>query len=72
MQWGITSADKYRVWNGYGNRYWPRDYLVDNEGYIICDHVGEGGYNETDNMIRSLLAEPGTNTDVNRTFTSLT
>lgn len=68
----VIQDNNYGTWNAYGNRYWPRDYLVDSEGYIRYDHVGEGGYNETENMIQSLLAEPEMNTNVNRTVTSLT
>ena len=45
------------TWNAFQNNYWPRKYLVDSEGYIRYDHIGEGGYVETENAIRSLLAE---------------
>ena len=38
-------------------RYWPRKYIVDNEGYIRYDHIGEGGYAETEKVIQSLLQE---------------
>jgi len=44
-------------WNAYGNNYWPRDYLVDNQGLIRYNHIGEGGYDQTEQMIKSLLAE---------------
>jgi len=37
--------------------YWPRKYLIDAEGFIRYDHIGEGGYVETENAIRNLLAE---------------
>ena len=33
--------------------YWPRKYIVDNEGYIRYDHIGEGGYAETEKVIQS-------------------
>ncbi len=35
----------------------PRKYLVDSEGYIRYDPIGEGGYLETENAIRQLLTE---------------
>jgi len=41
----------------YGNSYWPRDYLVDNQGLIRHNHIGEGDYAQTEEMIKSLLAE---------------
>ena len=31
--------------------------MVDNEGYIRYDHIGEGAYNETEKVIQSLLTE---------------
>ncbi len=45
------------TWNAFQNSYWPRKYLVDSEGFIRYDHIGEGGYGETENAIRNLLAE---------------
>jgi thiol-disulfide isomerase/thioredoxin len=52
----IQDNDK-GAWNAYENRYWPRKYIVDNEGYIRYDHIGEGGYAETEKVIQSLLLE---------------
>jgi thiol-disulfide isomerase/thioredoxin len=52
----IQDNDK-GTWNAYENRYWPRKYIVDNEGYIRYDHIGEGGYAETEKVIQSLLQE---------------
>lgn len=52
----IQDNDK-GTWNAYENRYWPRKYIVDNEGYIRYDHIGEGGYAETERVIQSLLQE---------------
>jgi thiol-disulfide isomerase/thioredoxin len=45
------------TWNAYDNRYWPRKYIIDSEGYIRYDHIGEGGYAETEKVIQTLLAE---------------
>ncbi|HZA08396.1 MAG TPA: redoxin domain-containing protein, partial [Nitrososphaeraceae archaeon] len=45
------------TWDAYGNQYWPRDYLIDTDGYIRHDHIGEGGYDQTEKAIQSLLAE---------------
>ena len=65
IKYPIIQDNNLGTWNAYGNRYWPRDYLVDNEGYIRYSHIGEGGYYETENMIKSLLAELKTNYNVN-------
>jgi len=45
------------TWDAYGNQYWPRDYLIDTDGYIRHDHIGEGGYDQIEKAIQSLLAE---------------
>ena len=52
----ILDSD-HGTWNAYGNQYWPRFYLIDTQGYIRYDHIGEGGYDQTENAIQSLLAE---------------
>ena len=70
IKYPVIQDNNYGTWNAYGNRYWPRDYLLDNEGYIRYDHIGEGGYIETENMFQSLLAEPGPNTNANLTVTA--
>lgn len=46
------------TWNAYGQRYWPTIYLIDKQGIIRAVRIGEGGYDQTENMIRTLLAEP--------------
>ena len=57
IKYPVVLDNDYVNWNAYGNNYWPRDYLVDNQGLIRYNHIGEGGYEQTEQMIRSLLAE---------------
>ena len=52
----IQDNDK-EVWNDFQNRYWPRKYIADYEGYIRFDHIGEGAYKETEKVIQVLLEE---------------
>jgi len=60
-KWGVTYPvvldNDYSTWNAYRNRYWPRKYLIDVDGFIIYDHIGEGGYAETEARIVSALNE---------------
>lgn len=51
----IDSGNKN--WDAYVANYWPRKYLIDRNGRIVFDHVGEGGYGETEAKIQSLLRE---------------
>ncbi len=53
----IVLDNDYATWNAYGNRYWPRKYLIDIHGNIVYDHIGEGAYDKTEQKIRELLAE---------------
>lgn len=59
--WGIpypVAQDNEGVtWNAYSNSYWPALYLIDKRGYIRYVHIGEGAYDETEQNIKSLLAE---------------
>lgn len=43
------------TWNAYGNRYWPHEYLIDLSGKIVYDHIGEGGYEESEAAIQKAL-----------------
>jgi len=52
----VLDNDK-QIWNAFGNNYWPRKYIADDEGYIRYDHIGEGGYAETEKVIQDLLSE---------------
>jgi thiol-disulfide isomerase/thioredoxin len=57
IKYPVLLDNDHETWNAYQNSYWPRKYLVDSDGYIRYDHIGEGGYAETENAIRNLLAE---------------
>lgn len=55
------------TWNAYKNNYWPRMYLVDTQGYIKYDKIGEGDYDHTEKVIKSLLKERNTDKDMKNT-----
>jgi thiol-disulfide isomerase/thioredoxin len=56
IAWPVVQDNDYAIWRAYGNRYWPRFYLVDERGQIIYDHIGEGAYEETEARIAGALA----------------
>jgi cytochrome c biogenesis protein CcdA/thiol-disulfide isomerase/thioredoxin len=58
VQYPIAIDDDYGTWNAYANEYWPADYLVDATGKIRYVSYGEGGYADTENLIRQLLTDP--------------
>lgn len=49
--------NEYATWKELGNNYWPRKYLVDIDGFIVYDHIGEGDYEETEAAIQRALME---------------
>lgn len=53
----VVQDNEMTVWKAYRNNYWPHKYLVDHEGYIRYDHIGEGAYAETEEVIQQLLKE---------------
>ena len=57
LKYAIVQDNEYRTWRAYSNRYWPRKYLIDIDGFIRYDHIGEGGYEETEEHIQELLKE---------------
>ena len=57
IKYPVLQDNDKETWDEYDNRYWPRKYLVDDEGYIRYDHIGEGAYNETEKVIQALLSE---------------
>ncbi|HXV46243.1 MAG TPA: thioredoxin family protein [Nitrososphaera sp.] len=68
IEYPVVQDNDRGTWKAYENRYWPRKYLVDNEGYIRYDHIGEGRYAETEKVIQSLLSERAAYMGGNVTF----
>ena len=57
IKYPVLQDNDKGTWDAYANQYWPRKYLIDSEGFIRYDHIGEGGYAETEKIIQTLLAE---------------
>lgn len=62
VKYPIAIDNDYGTWNAYGNQYWPAEYLIDAHGNVRHVTFGEGGYEDTENLIRQLLsaAHPAT------------
>ncbi len=57
IKYPVVLDNDYSTWNAYQNRFWPRKYLIDIDGFIVYDHIGEGAYAETEQKIQELLEE---------------
>src|SRR4051795_900269 len=55
----VVQDNDLATWNAWGNQYWPADYLVDAQGSVRSAHFGEGGYDQTERAIRTLLQQAG-------------
>jgi len=59
IKYPVAVDSEMETWRAYKNSYWPRKYLLDSQGIIRYDHIGEGGYEETEKKINELLSESG-------------
>lgn len=55
----VAQDNDFATWRNYDNHYWPAKYLIDAKGNLRYTHFGEGNYDETEMLIRKLLAESG-------------
>ncbi len=59
IHYPVAQDNNYSTWNNFENQYWPAEYLIDKEGNIRRVHFGEGGYDEMEQAIRTLLGLEG-------------
>ncbi|MDR3519867.1 MAG: redoxin family protein [Candidatus Pacebacteria bacterium] len=57
IDYPVVMDNDYGTWNAFGNEYWPREYLINLDGFIVHDHAGEGDYDVTEQAIQKALAE---------------
>ncbi|PXV59064.1 Thiol-disulfide isomerase or thioredoxin [Dyella jiangningensis] len=57
IRYPVAMDNDHRIWNAYGNQYWPAIYLIDREGHVVYRHVGEGDYDQTEAQVRRLLGK---------------
>ncbi len=76
IHYPVVLDNDYSTWQALGNQYWPRKYLIDMDGYIVYDHIGEGDYEETEKAIVHALQERehrmGKEDTVSKTITQTT
>ncbi|HEY6619307.1 MAG TPA: cytochrome c biogenesis protein DipZ [Steroidobacteraceae bacterium] len=55
----VALDNDYAIWQAFNNQYWPAHYFIDATGRIRAHHFGEGNYDESEQIIRTLLTEAG-------------
>lgn len=68
IKYPVAVDNQYAIWNAFQNQYWPAHYLIDAQGRIRHQHFGEGAYQETEQMIQSLLKEAHSDLALNGGF----
>jgi hypothetical protein len=53
----VIQDNDFATWKRFGVWAWPTAVLVDRKGVVRYRHIGEGAYDETEGLIRRLLAE---------------
>lgn len=59
VEYPIAIDNDYAIWDAFNNNYWPALYFVDAKGHIRHHQFGEGEYEQSEMVIRQLLAEAG-------------
>jgi thiol-disulfide isomerase/thioredoxin len=55
INYPVAVDNGFKTWQAYKNEYWPHLFLADRRGVIQYDHIGEGAYPQTAQMIQKLL-----------------
>lgn len=55
VTWPVAIDNEKTIWDTFHTAYWPEKYVADRDGKIRYHHIGEGGYRETEDILRSLL-----------------
>jgi len=55
VDYPVALDDDMTIWNAFGNQYWPADYIFNRSGKEADTHFGEGGYAQTETLLRKLL-----------------
>jgi thiol-disulfide isomerase/thioredoxin len=59
LEYPVALDGEKQTWDKYGNHFWPSKYLIGSDGEVGFRHFGEGGYRETESIIRDELETAG-------------
>lgn len=57
IPYAVAIDNDWQTWRAYNNRYWPAKYFIDKAGNLRHVAIGEGRYEEQEEIIEALLAE---------------
>ena len=53
----VVLDNDYAIWQAYDNKGWPSKFLIDADGYVRYNHLGEGEYLATEMALQMALRE---------------
>ncbi|HZA85095.1 MAG TPA: thioredoxin family protein [Actinomycetes bacterium] len=59
VDYPVAVDSDYAIWSAFDNHYWPALYVVDAQGQVRHHRFGEGGYQQSEMILRQLLADAG-------------
>ncbi|MBA2501633.1 MAG: peptide-methionine (R)-S-oxide reductase MsrB [Pyrinomonadaceae bacterium] len=57
IKYPVVTDNDYATWRAYGVQAWPTVVILDKQGRIRFTHIGEGYYEQQEQIIQKLLAE---------------
>lgn len=57
LPYRVVTDNNYKIWNAFGNQYWPAHYYFDAKGQLRHTSFGEGNYEQQEKVIQQLLKE---------------
>jgi len=57
VRYPVVQDNDFAIWKRYGVWAWPTAVLVDREGIVRFQHIGEGAYEHTEALIQRLIGE---------------
>lgn len=55
VTWPVALDEHHATFDAFDNHWWPAKYVADRDGRIRYRHIGEGAYDETEDVLRELL-----------------
>ena len=59
VDYPVAEDSEHVIWQAFDNEYWPALYFIDAQGRVRHQNFGEGEYDQSEMIIRRLLAEAG-------------
>ena len=57
IRYAVVTDNDYATWHAYNVQAWPTVVILDKQGRIRFTHIGEGYYEQQEQVIQKLLAE---------------